>query len=100
MKIVDIINLLIGEDKNLFNKAFNIWCNIIYNKDAVYTEELVTAFMNDIFNKVFVKDPIDDTVIKDMDGYFLTRACEDNKSYMSNYTGIKLQGFIKEYGTN
>ena len=99
MKIIDIVNLLKDEGKELFHKAFNIWCNFIYEKDAVYTEELVTVFMNDIFKNVYILAPIHNTVIKDADGYFLIRAV-DEVSYMSEYTEDKLIIFIKEYGTN
>lgn len=74
MKIVDIINLLKDKDKELFHKAFNIWCNFIYEKDAVYTEQLVTVFMNDTSNKGIYIDDVEDEEfisIRDSRKYYL-----------------------------
>lgn len=106
IQLIDIINNLIDKDKELFNKAFNIWCNIIYNKDAVYTEELVTVFMIDtiyynIDSNVYVNKELADYAIKDDANMYLVYLSEIYNRYMLTlYYNDILEEFIKEYGTN
>ena len=60
MSITEIVdNLYMTEDKELFFKAYRLWCNILYGKYGI-SEELLEAFIKDIYeaNKVYAHEDI------------------------------------------
>ena len=104
MKIIDIINKLNTQSKELFDKAFNIWCNFIYEKDAVYTEELVTLFIKDTSLDSCCTDIFIDEkkiTVKNTK-WFLIYLEGDKQSncILTMYYAEMLNNFIKEYGAN
>lgn len=104
MRIVDIIDLLKDENKKLFNKAFNIWCNLIYEKDAVYTEELVTVFIKDTSldsccTDIFIDE--EEITVKNTKWFLMYLEGDKQSNYkLTMYYAEMLNNFIKEYGTD
>ena len=95
MSITEIVNnLYITEDKELFFKAFNIWCNILYGKYRI-SDELLEVFIKDITETDIIYICEQNTVIVESN---------DFKSVVINYANrttsffdSKLNVFINEY---
>jgi len=101
MTLIEIIDKLQPNANRLFNKAFKLWCNIVYEKDEVYTEELVSLFMKEIFGEIIIEDIHNMPIIyQDNRNFILFKFQIKNYTYMYIHAENILERFITKYEIN
>lgn len=94
MSITEIVdNLYMTEDKELFFKAYRLWCNILYGKYGI-SEELLRAFIKDIYEANTLYIDKENLIMVKADGITNNPI---NKSCRTTYIfDNKLRKFINE----
>lgn len=102
MKLIELINLLPQDNKDLVYKAYKIWFELLY-EEYEYNESLVTEFIYDLFNQNIKEDDMTnytetESVYRDNCKNAIVFKFKDTKSSnTSKYFDIKLNEFINEY---
>lgn len=102
MELIELINLLPQDDKDLMYKAYKIWFELLYEKYE-YNESLVVEFIKDLFNQDIKEDDMTnytetESVYRDNFKNAIIFKFKDGKnSNTSRYFNITLNDFINEY---
>ena len=102
MELIELINLLPQDDKDLVYKAYRIWFELLY-EEYDYNESLVVEFIKDLFNQDIKEDNMTnytetESVYRDISKNAVIFKFKDRKnSSTSKYFDIALNDFINEY---
>lgn len=105
MELIELINLLPQDNKDLVYKAYKIWFEILY-EEYEYNESLVKEFIYDLYNQDIYKEDMTKhpglnviyrTYNKGYNDVIIYKFKNEKNSFMVSFTTNKLNNFINEY---